>query len=165
MRRTAGWGALALFGLATLAVAPAPRAGAQESSAEGRYATVPAPEGAWRVDRSTGAVELCSGSGPGASCRLLPNERNALFDEIDRLNGRIDRLEARLSDLEAARGLQTPQAPPPAAAAPRGPDMPTEDELDKALDFTERAFRRMLDMMQRLKRDYGDGGSAPPDQL
>ncbi|MGQ7790888.1 hypothetical protein ACUN0C_00590 [Faunimonas sp. B44] len=132
---------------------------AQEAGEDGRYTIVPAPDGAWRIDRSTGAVSHCAGAGAQTACRLLPDERVAVAEEIDRLNGRIDRLEARLGDLEAERGLVAPEPAPAPPAMPRTPepDMPTQDELDKALEFTERAFRGFLDMVERLKRDYGAG--------
>lgn len=122
----------------------------QAMAVEDRYALVPTEEGALRIDRESGEVSRCESD--GTVCRLLPDERLAYEREIERLADRVDALEERLAVLETA--------------GPRG--LPDEEDLDRALDLTERTLRRFFGMMRELGRDTEPerlGRNLEPERL
>lgn len=130
---------LALFALAfapfsTLAE-EAPPIIAPESD---RFALQPTEGGFLRMDKQTGEVSFCTAKDGVASCRLGAEERTALEGEIARL-----RLEN--AKLKAA-GL-TPQRPS---------GLPSEQEFERAMSFTERFLRRI---MRIFKEEAPSGGS------
>lgn len=108
--------------------------GAAAQDDAGRYTMTPTPEGALRLDRRTGVVSHCEKQGGAFRCSVVPDERHALQDEIDRLSRENAELRARL---EAA------------GAAPKAtPGLPTDAELDHALSLMERALRRFKEIMR-----------------
>jgi hypothetical protein len=108
---------------------------AQESD---RFTLQPAEGGFLRMDKQTGEVSFCTAKDGVASCRLGAEERAALEAEIARL-----RLEN--AKLKAA-GL-TPQRPS---------TLPSEQEFERAMSFTERFLRRI---MRIFKEEAPSGGS------
>jgi len=141
-----------------------------------RYLLAPAGEAYLRLDRQTGRVAECRKRGAGWRCVPVPDAQRAMESEIARLSAELARLErenARLNERLAARdgaardgdgtgeGSPAPGATPEASPdpAPRAEGEPRftpdeEAELDKALDFTERAMRRFFGMMKTLREDY-----------
>jgi hypothetical protein len=104
---------------------PTPQAGDA-----GRFAMAPAEGGFLRLDKETGAVSFCSAEGGLAVCRLAAEERAALEAEVARLSRENADLRAKLpgaAEAEASKKL-----------------WPGEEELDRALAFTEKFFRRMM---------------------
>ncbi|ODN72335.1 hypothetical protein [Methylobrevis pamukkalensis] len=76
---------------------------------------------------------------------------------IDELEGRIAALEARLAEVERPPE-PAPEPTPPLAEAPpeEAPRLPGAEELDRALDLADQAFRRFFGMVEDLKRDYDE---------
>ena len=98
----------------------------------GRYSMTPSGAGFLRLDTRTGAVSLCKVENGAARCQAAIEERTALEGEIDRL--------ARQNEaLKAAR---------PNAAPGVGPNLPSQQDFDKALDFAEKFMRRMMRIMR-----------------
>jgi hypothetical protein len=133
-----------LIALAALTCATA--ADAQTVQQKGRYSLVVVDDGFIRLDTVSGEIARCTGDPDKLTCRLAADERMAYVDEIDRLEGRIDELEDRVARLEDA------------AVAPRlgnGRDfgLPSDEEIDEALDMTDKVFRRFFGMVRELKRD------------
>jgi hypothetical protein len=125
---------------AIIAAAVAAPAGAQTSPPAPpgeRYAMQPANGGVLRMDRETGAVTFCKVEDGVASCRLAAEERAAFEAEIARLRAENERLRAGL------------------APAPRGA-LPSEQEFERALSFTERFLRRI---MRLFKEESPPGGT------
>ncbi|QGM97386.1 hypothetical protein [Methylocystis parvus] len=102
-----------------------------------RFALQPAEGGFLRMNKDTGAVSFCSAKDGVATCRLGAEERVALEAEIERLRAENARLKA-------------------AAAPPRPSTLPSEQEFEKALSFTERFLRRI---MRLFKEEAPSGGS------
>jgi hypothetical protein len=122
-----------LFLLVTLALLAGDAAARAEAPAPppgetGRYAMTPADGGFLKLDKETGAVSFCTVEGGLAACRLGADERAAFEAEIARLAGENADLRARLAGPKAE---------------PRKP-WPGEEELDRALAFTEKFLRRMM---------------------
>lgn len=136
-----------------------------------RYLLAPAGEVYLRLDRESGRVAECRKRGQSWRCVPVPDAQRAMEGEIARLSDELARLErenARLNARLVARdgdgtgeGDSTPGATPKASPdpTPRAEGEPRftpdeEAELDKALDFTERAMRRFFGMMKTLREDY-----------
>jgi len=136
-------------GWAQEAKAPAPErpkdAGALPAlGAPGRYTFHPVDGGVLRLDRETGAVSLCTTSAGAARCVLAADDKAALEAEIARLT-------------EANRQLLARAIPaPPDATLPGGPGkrpqlaLPSDAEIDTALDFLESTMRRLKERMEKM---------------
>jgi hypothetical protein len=99
----------------------------------GRYSMTPVQDGFLRLDTRTGAVAMCRVVNGAPECRLAADERAALETEIGRL-------QAQNRDLRL-------KAPPGPAAAPP-PNLPSEQDMDRALSFAETFIRRMMRIMR-----------------
>ena len=129
----------------------APVAQAQEPTPEsqhGRFTFKQVSDGLLRLDTRTGEVALCSKRAVGWACQALPEDRTALENEIARLQGENAALKREL----VARGLPLPNGikGPPATARP---DQDLKLPSDAALSFLERAWRRLVEMVQNLQRE------------
>jgi hypothetical protein len=114
---------------------------AAAQDANGRYSMSTTADGYLKLDSRTGAVTHCEREGAAFRCTLVPDERNALQDEIDRLSRENADLRNRLA---AAGGT----APPPAAAVPPPSAAPSDQDIDRALTLMERFLRRFKDIMR-----------------
>jgi hypothetical protein len=123
---------LSLAPVAALAEEPPPPIVAPEN---GRFSLQPAEGGFLRLDKDTGAVSFCSVKDGASVCRLGADERASLEAEIERLRAENARLKT-------------------AAAAPKA--LPSEEEFEKALSFTERFMRRI---MRLFKEEAPTGGA------
>jgi hypothetical protein len=126
---------LLALGLAAPASAQAPA----ESDA-GRFSMTPVADGALRLDTRTGRISHCRKDSAGWTCTSVADERAAYEEEIARLQARLARVEAEL----AARSALTP---------------PSDADLDRAVGFMEKFFRRFMAMIENLKRDYAPNRS------
>src|SRR3954470_18125157 len=80
-----------------------PAAQAQDSE-NGRYSFSPVSEGTLRLDTRTGAVSLCARKDTAWSCTTVPDERQALENEI----ARLQRENGTLKKDMLAHGLPLP---------------------------------------------------------
>ncbi len=108
--------------------------------------------GVLKLDTRSGALSFCSARAGAYVCEAVPEDRAALEAEISRL-------QARIAELEKGRaGVPDIMAPPKDGA----PDAPMTEEarkrLDEALDVAEHAFRRFMDMVNRLRGDQAGQG-------
>ncbi len=136
----------------------------------GRYALSPTADGVLRLDTRTGAVSTCSNSGAGWVCYAVPDERAAMDAEIGRLQADNDRLKAELAArgptvsgkideaLPKADSLKKPQ-PPKVAEGERKLEipLPSDRDMDRMMSFLERAWRRLIEMANRVQRDVNGG--------
>jgi hypothetical protein len=104
---------------------------------DGRFSLTPAGDGYFKLDTRTGAVSRCSDETGAMVCKLVPDDRDAMQAEIDRLTARLNALQS---------GVE------PADKEPRTSGLPSEKELDRALDLMDRAIRRF----QHILRDDPD---------
>ncbi len=118
----------------------APLAVARAQDGNGRYAMSPTVDGYLKLDSRTGAVTHCQRDGTAFRCTLVPDERNALQDEIDRLSRENAELRSRV-----ASGGAAPPAPPAGAPPSTGP---SDQDIDRALTLMERFLRRFKDIMR-----------------
>ena len=147
-------------------------AGPMPETENGRYALSPAGDGVLRLDTRTGAVSTCNNSGAGWACYTVPDERAAMDSEIGRLQSDIVRLQAENERLKSQLASREPAAPgkieeplpksdslkpaePKAAEGGRRIEipLPSDRDMDRMMSFLERAWRRLMEMANRVQRD------------
>jgi hypothetical protein len=146
---------MAVLILAALALA-VPAAFAQGTPAESdetRYTFNRADDGYLRLDGRTGQVSICTRRSVGWACQAVPDERTALEAEIARLQGENVTLKKEL----IARNLPLPGTvkPEPPAGKPEEPrvQLPSDAELNKVMNFMEKVWRRLVEMIVTLQKD------------
>jgi hypothetical protein len=141
-------------------------------SENGRYTLSTTPDGALRLDTRTGAVSTCSNSGAGWACYTVPDERAAMDVEIGRLQADVDRLQAENERLKADLAAREPtvsgkieeplpksdslkKGEPKVAESERKIEipLPSDRDLDRMMSFLEQAWRRLIEMANRVQRD------------
>jgi hypothetical protein len=138
----------------------------------GRYALSPVADGVIRLDTRTGAVSTCSNSGSGWACYAVPDERAALDAEIGRLQADNEKYKAELEKLKAELTAREPtvtgkieeplpktdslrKAEPKVAEGERKIEipLPSDRDLDRVMSFLEQAWRRLIEMANRVQKD------------
>jgi hypothetical protein len=135
----------------TACVTHAQAQGGPPDADNNRYSYNRVDDGYVRLDMRTGQVSLCSRGRSGWSCQLAPDDRVAFESEIARLLAENAALKKALLE----RGLPLPGGvSAPAARAPE-PELklPGDAELDRAMSFIERVWRRLIEMMANIQRD------------
>ena len=119
-------------------------------SENGRYSFSTVPDGTLRLDTRTGAVSICAKKDAGWACNTVPDERQALENEI----ARLQRENGALKKDMLARGLPLPGG---VASAPSSQQrelnlkvpLPSDAEIDRVMSAFEKMWRRLVDMMQK----------------
>jgi hypothetical protein len=134
----------------------------------GRYALSPAGDGFLRLDTRTGAVSTCTNSSAGWACYMVPDERAALDAEIGRLQTDNDKLKGELAarapsaktDEALPKSDSLKKAEPKVAEGERKIEiprieipLPSDRDMDRMRLALEQAWRRLVDMANRVQRD------------
>ena len=132
----------------------------------GRYTLSTVPDGIIRLDTRTGAVSSCNNSSSqGWACYLVPDERAALDAEIGRLQAENEKLKAELAAREPNAPAKTEEALPKSdslkPAEPKSAQgerkieipLPSDQDVDRVMSFLERAWRRLLEIANRMQKD------------
>ena len=117
----------------------------------GRYSMTPTKDGILRLDTKTGAVALCSQSSGKLKCQGIDGENGSLQERVRRLEQENDRLRAQL---DAAR-----LSPAPGDSGKL--EVPSEEDVDKAMDFMEKLLNRFKGMVEDLKKDKNSEDGVP----
>src|SRR5882672_9227528 len=131
----------------------------------GRYALSPVADGVIRLDTRTGAVSTCNNSGAGWACYAVPDERAALDAEIGRLQSDNEKLKAQLAAREpTVTGKIDEPLPKTDSLKPATPKadterkieipLPSDRDMDRVMSFLEQAWRRLIEMAQRVQKDF-----------
>ncbi len=159
-----------------LLLAAAVPAVAAEPPAErpGRYIMQPVDGGALRMDSETGAMSLCSRRTGAYVCEPVQDERTSQ-KETERLTTENRELKAEIKRLEEMLGLgEKPQAGNQPGNSPgtspgnpqseerpvsRQPkfELPSEEDVDKALSYAERMLKKFRDKWKDIERGTGRG--------
>jgi regulator of replication initiation timing len=128
--------------------------GALVSAAEdpARFSMTPADKGFLRLDKQTGAVSVCSDKSGKWACEAVSDDHAQLQGEIARLTKENEDLKAENKRLEEALGLgddKNKQAEGGPKAG-RGLKLPTEQEIDKAMDEIGRLVRKFKDKIKDI---------------
>ncbi len=109
----------------------------------GRYTMTPTKDGVLKLDTKTGAVSLCRSVSTGWSCKSVDESNNGLRDQLRQLEKENARLRARLDNQHLS----------PDGQGGRKIEMPSEEDVDKAMDFMEKLLGRFKGMVEDLKKD------------
>jgi hypothetical protein len=131
----------------------------------GRYSLAPVADGVIRLDTRTGAVSTCNNSGAGWACYAVPDERAALDAEIGRLQSDNEKLKAQLAAREPTVTGKIDEPMPktdslkpatPKADAERKIEipLPSDRDMDRVMSFLEQAWRRLVEMANRMQKDF-----------
>lgn len=124
-----------------------------ERPAGPRYAMEKTADGIVRMDTATGAMTFCREDKGKISCTMPNGERSTLARRLDRLEARVSRLETELADLKGA-------------AKP----LPSDKQLDQAMNAFDRVMRHFFKMVQDLNKDLHnqpkkqDNSATPPQK-
>jgi hypothetical protein len=138
-----------VVGVAGLSAAQAQSAAPDTEN--GRYSLNQVPDGMLRLDTRTGQVSLCAKQSASWACNAVPDERQALENEIARLqreNGALkkDMLARNLPLPSDVTGLpQTAQQRELQLKVP----LPSDAEIDRVMSTFEKMWRRLVDMIQK----------------
>lgn len=132
---------------------------AQQSTA-GRYTMHQTDDGMLRLDTHTGAVSLCSKIQDSWACKPMADE-NASTKEIDRLRNENSRLRAEVDRLDKMLGLGgsrpgTEADPPRPGSQQHSFRLPSEKEVDQALNYFERMLKKFQDRLKKLEQGQGN---------
>jgi len=136
----------------------------------GRYTMTPIPDGVLRLDTRTGIVSTCTKNGNGWACYAVPDERSALDAEIGRLQAEVEKLKGQLAAGPTVSGKidealpksdslkesdRLKKAEPKVAEGDRKLEipLPSDQDLDRVMSFLEKAWRRLIDMANRVQKD------------
>jgi hypothetical protein len=149
-------------------------AAAQSPSDEenGRYTLSRVADGVIRLDTRTGAVSTCSNAGSGWACYAVPDERAALDTEIGRLQAENEGFKTELEKLKAELAAREPTVtgkidePLPKTDSLKKPEpkvaegerkieipLPSDRDMDRVMSFLEQAWRRLVEMANRVQKD------------
>lgn len=130
----------------------------------GRYSMTPIPEGVLRLDTRTGTVSTCTRNGAGWACYAVPDERSALDAEIGRLQAEVETLKGQLAAGPTVSG-KIDEALPKSDSLKKGEPkvaegdrkleipLPSDQDMDRMMSFLEKAWRRLIDMANRVQKD------------
>jgi hypothetical protein len=138
----------------------------------GRYALSPISDGVIRLDTRSGAVSTCNNSGAGWACYAVPDERAAYDAEIGRLQAENEKSKAELEKLKVELAARAPtiegktdealpksdslkKVEPKAAEGERKIEipLPSDRDMDRVTSFLEQAWRRLVEMANRMQKD------------
>ncbi|MCK1481103.1 hypothetical protein ABIB06_006048 [Bradyrhizobium sp. LB8.2] len=161
---TTSWLAAAAFAAVMTISGGCLAAQSAPDSENGRYSMTPIPEGVLRLDTRTGTVSTCTRSGAGWACYAVPDERTALDAEIGRLQAEVETLKGRLAAGPTVSGKideALPKSDPFKKAEPKAAEgdrrieipLPSDQDVDRVMSFLEKAWRRLIDMANRVQKD------------
>ncbi|HXH42741.1 MAG TPA: hypothetical protein VNK51_02705 [Bradyrhizobium sp.] len=135
----------------------------------GRYSMTPIPDGVLRLDTRSGTVSTCTKNEAGWACYAVPDERTALDAEIGRLQAEVESLKGQLAAGPTVSGKideALPKSDPLKKSEPRTAEgerkagerkieipLPSDQDLDRVMSFMEKAWRRLIDMANRVQKD------------
>ncbi|WP_045837004.1 hypothetical protein [Hyphomicrobium sp. 99] len=178
MKRAAALGLLILPTLATFAAAqPAPDSTAKsdaDANSKGRYQMSPIEGGVIRLDRETGAIVVCSRIGNELACRSIEERTNVpSADELAALRAENRQLKQRIKEMMEDIESE-PRTSPYGSGPPGGPQgefhggppggnfqLPTDEEVDQALDYLTRVYKKIRDHVKDIDKDTAAPGQAP----
>jgi hypothetical protein len=158
------------LGLPTIAASVLLSAAALAESADdgkGRYALTPVDGGVLRLDKDTGAMALCTHKADQWICEPVQDRSKDDADQLAKLEAENKSLKDRVKVLEDSLAIAEGANKNDAPGEPPGGRMqlPTEEEVDKALDYVERIFKKFRDRIDKYEKSNpgapGGEHSAP----
>lgn len=145
---------IAGLGASGAAIAANPGGSAQISKV--RYTMTPTDGGFIRMDTETGILSFCSSKSGAMRCELVPDDRAALTKEIAQLKKELKELRddnKRLEDMVLGNDKKSGND----KSRKRSFKFPSEEEVDKALGYVERMYKKFRDKLRELESESGKG--------
>jgi hypothetical protein len=120
----------------------------------------PADGGFVRLDSETGAMALCVRKQGQWACEEMPDATRDLRRENDRLAAENKELKADIRRMEEMLGLGDDKKGDRERRAERPGgrmQLPSEEDVDKALGYIERMFKKFRDKMKQFESEQGRG--------
>ncbi len=121
------------------------------SAETGRYTMTPTKDGILKLDTKTGAVSLCRSATTGWSCKSVKDTDQDRIDRIRELEQENARLRAQLDSRQLSPGPENGKKL----------ELPSEEDVDKAMDFVERLLNRFKGMIENKKKNKEDEDGVP----
>jgi hypothetical protein len=122
---------------------------------QGRYTMSPTENGFVRLDTETGAMSLCSRKDAIWSCEPMDDKARSMRQQVEQLTAENRALRAEVDRLE--RSLPGDGGRPgPTLRSERpggGFDLPSDQDVDRALDYVERMYKKFRDRLRQLEQD------------
>lgn len=147
--------------IALLAISASAR-GEDANDNRGRYSMSPVEGGQLRLDKETGAVALCARKGETWTCEPVEDKAKTIEEKLKLLEDENKELKNHITNLEAMldKDSKGGDKGPPAGSMP----IPSEEDVDKALDYVERMFKKFRDRLQKLEKPAPDAAPVPEGQ-
>lgn len=117
-------------------------------------------EGFVRLDKKTGETSFCRSTNGNLVCRLAIEERDTYHNEITDLQNKLTAAEEKLdAGKDSEHSLLRPKDDVPDTDHDKyaGSERDKfEKELDKAMDFTKFAMKRLFKVVKELQKEYGE---------
>lgn len=115
----------------------------------GRYVLKETPDGFLRLDTRSGDVSMCSKAEGKWGCRSMDEDGGDVRDRIVELERENSRLKDKIAKLDEGGVGPTTQR--------RKFELPSDEEIDKAMTFVDKMLRRFKDALDNLKNDEEKG--------
>jgi hypothetical protein len=125
----------------------------EEAERNGRFVMTPVEGGFLRMDTHTGAVSMCQRTSGKWACEAVADDRRALETEVERLGAENRELSDTVRRLEEMLAL--PDADGKDRRAEKGYkfQLPSEEDVDRALGYMQRLMRKFKEKMRELDSD------------
>jgi hypothetical protein len=140
-----------------------------QANTASRFSFSRTENGFLRLDNDSGQVAYCSAQTVGWTCQAVPIDGASDIESVKKdvtllktLKTEIARLQEEIASLKnEIAALKAPQPPrPPADLTPqsdKGPDvtikLPTHEEMARARDIIEGAWRRLVEMIVTMQKE------------
>lgn len=140
------------------------------STDSGRFSLAPVEGGVLRLDRETGQMTLCTTVSGKLKCDAVnapATGRSATkpSDDLAALRDENRELKDRIRSLEEMIETTPPEidgGPPPPAPIEPSLKVPSEEDVDRALDYVERILKKFRERIRRFDDPLPPEGTKPP---
>lgn len=147
---------------------------APDQTASGRFSLAPVEGGVLRLDRETGDMTLCTSRDSKLNCEpvnaakppaVVPRSSTGDDGALAALRRENDELRARIRSLEdmVEAAPNVDGGPPPPAPIDPSLQVPSEEDIDRALDTVERVLKKFRERIRRFNEPLPDASPAPGD--
>lgn len=156
---------LALSAMAFLAICSHSTAANAQTESAGRYTMTPINGGFVRLDSQTGEMSVCRERDGQLTCELIEDQAKARREELAELRKENERLKEEVRRLDLILNMPGQNEAPQTQPNTPGFTLPTEEQVDEALDYFENILRNLKERLERLEKDKEPATEPEPRQL